>query len=791
MGKTIKIWAVGGSVYKKDNNYSVAHNAIAAQGNTNHFGQFYWAPGDPDYSIQRGIHKLDTRAIPLDAIITGGSFNFQVDFNESNQQFDLVIQKLIPESESPDLTWYNKVYFSGEGGRETIYPTTGGLVTIPFNEEAFLWITKKDYSKLGIRSSNDIAGSAPTGIQYIAYSATPYYYIIYTALPEVTTTKSNNITYNSALCYYRLVNSHDDANCDIRGVCYNKTGNPTIEDEKVEVVGGPFGGPSNYIMQLTGLDPGTKYYFKGYAHNPTGYGYGDELEFTTLTPPPPTLTNIKAEQNSVYARTLLYGDISGEEMPVTERGFEYLIQDTEPGTEDSGVEIKETGEFLFGEYSLKDKTLYDQQYIADNIIWWFRAYCKIVGGEDKHKADSWMKNLPTITTQDMTNIDYNKADGNGNTISEGASELTKRGFEVKHEYSGRLPDSWKFEIAGFEGELESKTRENDIGVIIDFYWAGDLIKTVIETYELSLGAYLITIGQMVWGWPVMDNCLIEGKDYRCRAFVSNEFGTAFGEEVNFSTPSRSYITEDPPTIGELTIIKNEIIGNLPDGIYASRRGFRYGVTESADEFDVHENGNFTNGPYSLMLTDLLPETTYYIVSYIVVKGIVYEGEMEIITTDPEGTEDEDEYPTPHYSPHGQDYREISTKVFAEVSASQGIIDFSGGKKTLSIINHLIQTNAKAKIIALNYLNRFKLAKTRMSVTFPTPLPFEREDTIDFSFGNILFKEDGQGEVYFKNDGEGVLSFMDQITMVIRRISNVGLITTEDSIEYVAVLDLEQ
>ncbi|GAH30833.1 unnamed protein product, partial [marine sediment metagenome] len=185
-----------------------------------------------------------------------------------------------------------------------------------------------------------------------------------------------------------------------------------------------------------------------------------------------------------------------------------------------------------------------------------------------------------------------------------------------------------------------------------------------------------------------------------------------------------------------------------------------------------------------------PDTTYYIVAYIVVKGIIYEGEVEIVPTDPEGTEDEDEYPTPHFSPHGQDYREMSTKVFAESLASQGVIDFSGGKKTLPITNHLIQANPNAKVIANNYLDRFKLAKTRMNVTFPTPLPFEREDTIDFSYGNVLFKEDDEGVVLFKEDGEGLSVLLDKVTMIIKKINSVGLVKTEESIEYVAELDLE-
>jgi len=605
---------------------------------------------------------------------------------------------------------------------------------------------------------------------------------------KVQTYSALNVTYNSAYLRGKLTNYQ--ATILSMGYEYYEDGHP---EEVNTAYYTPIKSSGDFWKTYEIFKGSTKYYYRAFAEDSWGRQYGAWVEFTTLTPPPPTVTNIGAENNRVFARTVLTGEISGIFGTIVERGFEYKIQDVEPGSEDTGTEVKETNAegFEDGEYSLRNKELYDQQYIADNIVWWFRAYCKDDAEEpEKFVASSWMKNLPTVTTQDMTNIDYNKADGNGNISSKGASDLTRRGFEVKHEYSGSYRNSWKFDIAGFEGELECVYVLDDLRIVIDIRWEGELIKTAPETYELELGAYVITIGQMIFGWPLANDCLIEGKSYKCKAFASNEFGTVYGDEVEFSTPPRIYLTDDTPTVGELTVIKNEIIGNLPEGVTASRRGFRYGTTEAADEFDVHENGNFTNGPYSMMLTDLLPDTTYYIYAYIVVQGIVYEGSMETLTTDPEGAEDEDEYPTPHYSPHGQDYREMSTKVFAEALASQGIIDFSGGKKTLPISNHLIQTNSNAKTIADDYLNRFKLAKTRMEVTFPTPLPFEREDTIDFSFGELLFKENGQGVAHFKEDGEGAAVLMDQITMIIKKINSVGLVKTEESIDYVAILDLE-
>jgi hypothetical protein len=606
---------------------------------------------------------------------------------------------------------------------------------------------------------------------------------------RVQTYSALNITYNSAYLRGKLTNYQ--ATILSMGFEYYEDGSP----EDVETVYyTPIKSSGDFWKTYAVFKGSTTYYYRAFAEDSWGRQYGTWVEFTTLTPPPPTVTNIGAENNRVFARTILTGEISGIFGTIVERGFEYKIQDAEPGSGDTGTEVKETNAEGFddGEYSLRNKELYDQQYIADNIIWWFRAYCKDDAEEPaKSVASSWMKNLPHVITQAMANINYNKADGNGIIISKGASDLTERGFEVKHEYSGTLRYSWKFDIAGFEGELECVYVLDDLRVVIDVKWEGELIKTALETYELELGVYTITIGQMVWGWPLANDCLIEGESYTCRAFASNEFGTVYGEEVNFNTWARTFLAEDfEETVGETTVIENELIKNLPEGVFASRRGFRYGTTEAADEFDIHEDGSFTNGSYSVVLPDLLPETTYYVVAYIVVNGITYEGDLKTKTTSAEGEEDSDEYPTPHFSPHGQDYREIETKVFAEVLASQGIIDFSGGKKTLSITNHLIQDNPNAKVIADNYLNRFKLAKTRMTITFPTPLPFEREDTVDFSFGVLSSKEDDEGIVNFKEDGEGVAVLTDQISMIIKRINSVGLTKTLESTDYTAVLDLE-
>lgn len=40
-------------------------------------------------------------------------------------------------------------------------------------------------------------------------------------------------------------------------------------------------GTGDFSIQMTGLKPGTKYYYRACAHNVGGWGYGDEVTFTT------------------------------------------------------------------------------------------------------------------------------------------------------------------------------------------------------------------------------------------------------------------------------------------------------------------------------------------------------------------------------------------------------------------------------------------------------------------------------------------------------------------------------
>lgn len=62
-----------------------------------------------------------------------------------------------------------------------------------------------------------------------------------------------------------------------KGVCWAKTTNPTVSNDKTN----EGGGTGSFTSNLTGLSPLTTYYVRAYATNSAGTAYGNELNFIT------------------------------------------------------------------------------------------------------------------------------------------------------------------------------------------------------------------------------------------------------------------------------------------------------------------------------------------------------------------------------------------------------------------------------------------------------------------------------------------------------------------------------
>ncbi|MBI5471781.1 MAG: T9SS type A sorting domain-containing protein [Ignavibacteriae bacterium] len=101
-----------------------------------------------------------------------------------------------------------------------------------------------------------------------------------TYAPTLTTASVTNIGATSATCGGNVTWS-GGATVSARGVCWNTTGSPTINDNKT--IDGSGAGP--FASAMTGLTEGTRYYVRAYATNSVGTGYGNDQSFVATNPP--------------------------------------------------------------------------------------------------------------------------------------------------------------------------------------------------------------------------------------------------------------------------------------------------------------------------------------------------------------------------------------------------------------------------------------------------------------------------------------------------------------------------
>jgi len=98
-------------------------------------------------------------------------------------------------------------------------------------------------------------------------------------VPTVTTNTISNLTALSATSGGTIADIKGVATITARGVCWSKTDNPTINDSKTE----DGNGTGSFTSNLENLTAETKYYLKAYASNKFGTGYGEAVNFTTLS----------------------------------------------------------------------------------------------------------------------------------------------------------------------------------------------------------------------------------------------------------------------------------------------------------------------------------------------------------------------------------------------------------------------------------------------------------------------------------------------------------------------------
>lgn len=96
-------------------------------------------------------------------------------------------------------------------------------------------------------------------------------------VPVLTTSEVTRIAQITAQCG-GIITSDEGFVITARGVCWSKSNNPTIADNKTS----DGTGAGSFSSELSGLTAGETYYVRAYATNNKGTGYGSTMVFQTL-----------------------------------------------------------------------------------------------------------------------------------------------------------------------------------------------------------------------------------------------------------------------------------------------------------------------------------------------------------------------------------------------------------------------------------------------------------------------------------------------------------------------------
>ena len=395
--------------------------------------------------------------------------------------------------------------------------------------------------------------------------------------PQVTTLDVNNISATSAQCGGKVI-SDGNGTVSARGVCWNTAGSPSLRNCINRTLDGT--GIGNFFSQVTGLIKGTTYYLSSYATNEKDTGYGDAKVFTTLTLDSPSV-NTSAISSFTANTAQCGGNVTADGgSPVNARGVCWSVSSNPTTSNDHTVDGAGTGIFVSNLTGLSQNTrFYVRAYATNNTG---TAY-----GNEINFTTQINTTLPTVTTNPATNITQTTATSGGNVTSDGGSAVTARGV----------------------------------------CWSTSSNPTIAGNHTSDGNGTGIFVSNLTG--------LSQNTRYYVRAYATNNTGTAYGNEINFTTQINTTlptVTTNPATnITQTTATSG---GNVTSdgGSAVTARGVCWSTSSNPTISGNHTNDGSGTGIFVSNLSGLSQNTLYYIRAYAINStGTAYGNEISFTT----------------------------------------------------------------------------------------------------------------------------------------------------------------
>lgn len=396
----------------------------------------------------------------------------------------------------------------------------------------------------------------------------------------VSTGSVSNITTSSATGSGN-VTSDGGSTVTERGICWSTSHNPTISASHQS--NGT--GTGNYTVNMTSLNPNTTYYVKAYAINSQGTAYGEEVNFTTNAISEPSITTNNVT-NITQTTASCGGNVTSDGgANVTARGVCWSLSQTPTVSGSHTTDGSGAGSFTSQITGLNSgKTYYVRAYATNSAG---TSY-----GEQKTFTTSSV-DLPTVTTDNVTNITQTTATSGGNVTNNGGGTITRRGIVWSTHTNPTLSDQG------------------------------------------------VNSGTGIGGFTANMTGLSPGTTYYVRAFAVNNAGIAYGAQKTFTTSSP--INVPTVTTNQVTnITQNSATcgGNVVNngGATVTARGVCWSNTNSLPTIsNSHTTNGSGTGTFTSSIIGLSPETTYYVRAYATNSAGTGYGALRTFTTNSAGS----------------------------------------------------------------------------------------------------------------------------------------------------------
>ena len=362
-------------------------------------------------------------------------------------------------------------------------------------------------------------------------------------------------------------------NISEKGFVLSETTEPKITDRK-EIAGS---GTGSFSKTVTGLKANTTYYVRAYATNSSGSGYSETRSFKTTAAAPSVSTT--AASNIKSSSATLGGNVTSDNgNEVTERGIYYSIYSYSITYYGTKVAIG-SGSGVFS------KEITNLSY---NTNYYYIAYAKNDLGTSYGETMSFntSSDVPALTTTSVTSVTSGTAQISVNITSDGGANITERGVVFSKSTSPDINDSK-------------------------------------VTYPSSSSSFSVSLTN-----------LDKATKYYVRAFAKNKNGTAYGNELNFTTlASPATVTTSPAT--SITTTEATINCEVTDdgGGTITERGIVYGSSQNPTTSNTKVTSGSGKGYYSVTITSLTPDRTYYARAYAINNSGTSYGQQIAFTTE--------------------------------------------------------------------------------------------------------------------------------------------------------------